>query len=76
MVGLLQGKEYSCYSLAHEGRLVAHADTAAALSNLNYKYEGHPGIRQWVGTFVDKSKSSGQVIGEKNGWLWRETGWL
>jgi hypothetical protein len=46
----LQGREYSCYSLAHQGRLVAHADTTAALSNLNYKYEGaHANhLRIWI----------------------------
>lgn len=40
---------------------MAHADTAAELSNLNYKYEGHPGIRQWVEDFVTRSGLSGQV---------------
>lgn len=57
----IQGREYSCYSLAHLGRLVAHADTAAALSNLNYKYEGHPAIRQWVEAFVQRTNASGQL---------------
>ena len=58
---LLQGKEYSCYSLAHEGRVVAHADTAAELSNLNYQHCAHPGIKQWVEKFVQASGVSGQV---------------
>ena len=57
----MQGKEYSCYTLADQGRVVAHADTAAELSNLNYKYEAHPGIRQWVEQFVTRSGVSGQV---------------
>lgn len=65
MLLLLQGREYSCYSLAHEGRLVAHADTAAELSNLNYSYEAHAGIRQWVEAFVKKSGASGQVCGRQ-----------
>jgi hypothetical protein len=58
---LLQGKEYSCYSLAHEGRVVAHADTAAELSNLNYQHCTHPRIKQWVEKFVQASGVSGQV---------------
>jgi hypothetical protein len=56
-----QGKEYSCYTLAHEGRIVAHADTAASLSNLNYASQDHPGIWDWVHTFVTRSGVSGQV---------------
>jgi hypothetical protein len=56
-----QGREYSCYTLAHEGRVVAHADTAAALSNLNYAYAAHPGVRQWVDAFVTRSGVSGQA---------------
>lgn len=58
---IVQGKEYSCYSLAHEGRVVAHADTAAELSNLNYMHCAHPGIRRWVEQFVKSSGVSGQV---------------
>lgn len=57
----LQGKEYSCYSLASNGQLVAHADTLAGLSNLNYSHQGHPGIQQWVTEFVTRSNASGQV---------------
>lgn len=57
----VQGKEYSCYTLADQGRVIAHADTAAELSNLNYQYEGHPVIRQWVQQFVTRSGVSGQV---------------
>lgn len=49
--------------MAHEGRVVAHADTAAELSNLNYQYEAHPGIRQWVEQFVKASGVTGQVGG-------------
>jgi hypothetical protein len=60
-VSCLQGKEYSCYTLVHEGRVVAHADTAAQLSNLNYSYEAHPGIQQWVEQFAARSRVTGQV---------------
>lgn len=56
-----QGKEYSCFTLADKGRVVTHADTAAELSNLNYQYVAHPGIRQWVEQFVTRSGVSGQV---------------
>ena len=33
---LLQGSEYSSYSIAHEGHLVLHSDTEARASNLRY----------------------------------------
>jgi hypothetical protein len=65
-----QGKEYSCYTLAHEGRIVAHADTAASLSNLNYASQDHLGIWDWVHTFVTRSGVSGQVGG-----CWCGCGW-
>lgn len=57
----LQGPEYSCFTIAHEGRVVAHADTTASLSNLNYAYKGVPDIRDWVTTFCNKTAISGQV---------------
>lgn len=33
---LLQGSEFSSYSIAHEGHLVLHSDTEARASNLRY----------------------------------------
>jgi hypothetical protein len=60
-----QGPEFSCYTLAHEGVVVAHADTPAALSNLNYANSNHPGIWEWVNTFVKKTGVSGQVRGKE-----------
>ena len=33
---LLQGSEYSSYSIAHEGHVVLHSDTEARASNLRY----------------------------------------
>lgn len=63
----MQGQEFSCYTLAHKGRVVAHADTPASLSNLNYGYTAHPGIRAWVQQFVSRSGVSGQVRAGKQG---------
>ena len=40
---------------------MAHADTPAALSNLNYVNSNHTGILEWVNTFVNKTGVSGQV---------------
>eukprot|EP00878_Enallax_costatus_P031410 GHUV01034351.1.p1 GENE.GHUV01034351.1~~GHUV01034351.1.p1 ORF type:complete len:435 (+),score=89.55 GHUV01034351.1:118-1305(+) len=57
----IRGKEYSCYSLAANGRLVAHSDTLAELSNLNFAHQGHPGIQQWVTDFITRSNASGQL---------------
>eukprot|EP00877_Chromochloris_zofingiensis_P006591 jgi/Chrzof1/2185/Cz11g05110.t1 len=57
----IKGPEYSCFTIAHEGRVVAHADTTASLSNLNYAYKGVPDIRDWVTTFCNKTAISGQV---------------
>jgi len=33
---LLQGTEFSSYSVAHEGHLILHSDTLACASNLRY----------------------------------------
>jgi hypothetical protein len=60
-VHFVQGPEFSCYTLAHQGRVVVHSDTAAELSNLNYKYEAVPEILTWVCQFVNRSSVSGQV---------------
>jgi hypothetical protein len=32
----LEGEEYSSYSIVHEGRVLAHADTKAELNNFRY----------------------------------------
>jgi len=42
---LLSGREFSCYTVAHRGRVVAHADTEARLSNLYYRHIGVPQVR-------------------------------
>jgi hypothetical protein len=42
---LLSGREFSCYTVAHRGRVVAHADTEARLSNLSYRHIGVPQAR-------------------------------
>ena len=40
----LQGPEYSCYTLAHQGQVVAHVDNLASLSCLNYAHGGIPEV--------------------------------
>lgn len=35
---LLRGREYSSYSVAHEGQLVMHSDNEACLSCLDYAH--------------------------------------
>ncbi len=35
---LLRGREYSSYSVAHEGQLVMHSDNEASLSCLDYAH--------------------------------------
>ena len=37
---LLQGTEFSSYSIAHEGHLILHCDTVACASNLRYANVG------------------------------------
>ncbi len=39
---LLQGTEFSSYSVAHEGHLILHCDTVACASNLRYARCGRP----------------------------------
>ena len=36
----LTGREFSCNTIAHEGRVVAHADNEACLSCLDYSHVG------------------------------------
>ncbi len=60
---LPQGPEFSCYTIAHNGRVVAHADTSASVSNLNYKNVGRQDINDWVDAFCTRSGASGQVGG-------------
>ena len=42
----LEGREFSCNTVAHEGRVIAHADTEACLSNLYYRHEGSKEVRE------------------------------
>ena len=48
----LRGREFSCNTIAFEGRVVAHADNEACLSCLNYRHIGDkqvlPHRRWWV----------------------------
>lgn len=43
---LLEGREFSCNTVAHAGRVIAHADTEACLSNLYYRHEGSKEVRE------------------------------
>lgn len=42
---LLQGTEFSSYSVAHEGHLILHCDTVARASNLRYADVGDRQVR-------------------------------
>ena len=52
-----EGPEFSCYALADKGRLVAHADTCAQLSNLNFKNMGRPEIQNFTARICAASSS-------------------
>lgn len=58
---LMHGPEFSCYALADKGRLVAHADTSAQLSNLNFKHLGRPEIQDFTARICSALKLDGQV---------------
>ena len=58
---LMHGPEFSCYALAHKGRLVAHSDTAACISNLNFKHLGRPEIQDFTARLCSALKLDGQV---------------
>ena len=40
----LEGPEFSCYTLAHKGKVIAHVDNVASLSCLKYKHVGIPEV--------------------------------
>lgn len=40
----LEGPEYSCYTLAYQGTVVAHVDNIAELSCLRYNHVGIPEV--------------------------------
>ncbi|CAK0738655.1 hypothetical protein CVIRNUC_001074 [Coccomyxa viridis] len=58
---LLQGSEFSSYSIAHEGHLVLHSDTEARASNLRYLDTNSREILEWVKGFCEKTGASGQL---------------
>ncbi len=57
----LTGREYSCYTVADEGRIVAHSDNIASLSCLNFGHVDSREIAEWMETFCSKLKLTGQV---------------
>ena len=65
----LNGREYSCYTVADEGRIVAHSDNIASLSCLNFGHVDSREIAEWMETFCSKLKLTGQV-GGRDGSIW------
>ena len=53
--------EYSTYSIAHKGRLVAHADSLASISTKAFQPLNSSDIRHWVQTFCQRTRLDGQV---------------
>ena len=68
----LNGREYSCYTVADEGRIVAHSDNIASLSCLNFGHVDSREIAEWMETFCSKLKLTGQV-GSWKGSAWSFT---
>ena len=54
-------EEYSSYSVASHGRLVAHCDTAAEMNNVRFAYIGLQEIHDWVAKFCAATQLDGQV---------------
>ena len=58
---LQSSEEYSSYSVASHGRLVAHCDTAAEMNNVRFAYVGLQEIHDWVSKFCEATNLDGQV---------------
>ncbi|KAK9820313.1 hypothetical protein WJX72_008811 [[Myrmecia] bisecta] len=57
----LTGQEFSCYTIAHEGQVKAHADNEASISCLSYEHVGSEDIWRWVERFCAGTRLNGQV---------------
>lgn len=62
----LPGKEYCSYSLAREGRLLAHLTyshefKAGQGAGICFESVSHPGIQSWVRQFVEATGFTGQI---------------
>lgn len=62
----LHGKKYCTYSIAHQGKLTAHTVYPQDFSLddhacLNFVAIDHPAIKEWIQTFVEKEKFTGQI---------------
>lgn len=57
----LEGPEFSCYTLAYRGKVVAHVDNVAELSCLRYNHVGISEIKAWVEQFCESTGASGQL---------------
>lgn len=58
---LLEGTEYCTHGTAREGRLQVWVCCESSAWQLTYEMVDHPGIRQWVETFVAGLGLTGQV---------------
>ncbi|KYC38216.1 hypothetical protein WA1_38395 [Scytonema hofmannii PCC 7110] len=62
----LSGKHYCTYSIAHQGKVVAHAVyptifTAGKGSCIYFESIEHSGLLEWVKTFVEAEEFTGQI---------------
>lgn len=62
----LAGKEFATYSLAHEGKLLAHTAYAGSFragigASIAFAHQPAPAIEQWVKTVVERLGFSGQI---------------
>ncbi|MEA5573349.1 ATP-grasp domain-containing protein [Calothrix sp. UHCC 0171] len=62
----ISGKHYCSYSIVHQGKITAHAAyptvfTAGKGSCIYFEAVNHPQILQWVKTFVESLKFTGQI---------------
>ncbi|GAB1540480.1 ATP-grasp domain-containing protein [Scytonema sp. NUACC21] len=62
----ISGKHYCTYSIAHQGKVLAHAVyptvfTAGKGSCIYFESIAHPGLLEWVKTFVEAEEFTGQI---------------
>ena len=62
----ISGKAYCSYSVCHNGRITAHTTypsdfTAGQGAAIVFEHVDHPGIFQWVRSFVQQNHFSGQI---------------
>ena len=62
----IDGSHYCSYSIAYEGRVVAHAAYPSRYrvglgASVHFEAIAHPGIRAWVSRFVEAAEFTGQI---------------